>query len=57
VHVLFLLVSPSDEPESHLQCLRWIAGLARNSDFRRFLLDAETGDAIRDLLLEMGAEK
>ncbi len=57
VHVLFLLVSPSDEPESHLQCLRWIAGLARNADFRRFLLDAGDGDAIRDLLLEMGAEK
>ena len=57
VHVLFLLVSPSDETESHLQCLRWIAGLARNADFRRFLLDAGDGDAIRDLLLEMGAEK
>ena len=57
VHVLFLLVSPSDEPESHLPCLRWIAGLARNADFRRFLLDAGDGDAIRDLLLEMGAEK
>ncbi|MGC6486662.1 MAG: PTS sugar transporter subunit IIA [Planctomycetota bacterium] len=56
VHVLFLLVSPTDEPESHLQCLRWIAGLARDTDFRRFLLDAEGGDAIRDLLLEMSGE-
>lgn len=56
VHVLFLLVSPSNEPESHLQCLRWIAGLARNADFRRFLLDAEGDDAIRDLLLEMSGK-
>lgn len=56
VHVLFLLVSPADEPESHLQCLRWIAGLARDTDFRRFLLDAEGGGAIRDLLLEMCGE-
>jgi len=56
VHVLFLLVSPTDEPESHLQCLRWIAGLARDPDFRRFLLDAESGDAIRELLLEMSGE-
>ena len=53
VHVAFLLVSPSDEPDAHLQCLRWIAGLARNADFRRFLLDAEGDDAIRDLLVEM----
>ncbi|MFN3244648.1 MAG: PTS sugar transporter subunit IIA [Planctomycetota bacterium] len=57
VHVLFLLVSPSGEPESHLQCLRWIAGLARSADFRRFLLDAESGDAIRDLLLEMSGKE
>lgn len=56
VHVLFLLVSPTSEPESHLQCLRWIAGLARNADFRRFLLDAEGERAIRDLLLEMSSE-
>ena len=57
VHVLFLLVSPTDEPESHLQCLRWIAGLARNADFRRFLLDADGEGAIRDLLLEMSGKE
>ncbi len=53
VHVLFLLVSPAAEPENHLQCLRWIAGLARNADFRRFLLDARDADAMRELLREM----
>lgn len=57
VHVLFLLVSPADEPESHLQCLRWIAGLARNVDFRRFLLDADDDGAIRELLLEMSGKE
>ena len=56
VHVLFLLVSPSDEPEVHLQCLRWIAGLARNSDFRRFLLDAADPAAMRELLRELSAK-
>jgi len=56
VQILFFLVSPVDEPEVHLQCLRWIAGLARNADFRRFLLDAPTKDAMRDLLREMGNE-
>ena len=56
VHILFLLVSPADEPETHLQCLRWIAGLARNADFRRFLLDADGDKAMRDLLLEMSGD-
>jgi mannitol/fructose-specific phosphotransferase system IIA component (Ntr-type) len=53
VQVLFLLVSPAAEPENHLQCLRWIAGLARNADFRRFLLDARDAVAMRELLREM----
>lgn len=56
VHVVFLLVSPADEPENHLQCLRWVAGLARNADFRRFLQDAKDVDAIRDLLREMSGK-
>lgn len=56
VHALFLLVSPASEPEAHLQCLRWIAGLARNADFRRFLLDARDAAAMRDLLREMSAK-
>ena len=53
VHIVFLLVSPADEPESHLQCLRWIAGLARNPDFRRFFMDAADAKAVRELLREM----
>jgi nitrogen PTS system EIIA component len=56
VHVVFLLVSPANEPENHLQCLRWVAGLARNADFRRFLQDAKDVDAIRDLLREMSGK-
>jgi mannitol/fructose-specific phosphotransferase system IIA component (Ntr-type) len=56
VHVFFMLVSPTNDPEAHLQCLRWIASLARNSDFRRFLLDAGCEDAMRDLLLEMSVK-
>ncbi len=56
VHVVFLLVSPADAPEGHLQCLRWIAGLARSADFRRFLLDAKDGPGMRDLLREMSGK-
>jgi mannitol/fructose-specific phosphotransferase system IIA component (Ntr-type) len=36
VSILFFVASPSGDPESHLQCLRWISSLARNADFRRF---------------------
>jgi len=53
VHIVFLLVSPADEPEAHLRCLRWIATLARSADFRRFLLDAADVEAMRELLREM----
>ncbi|MFM1871126.1 MAG: hypothetical protein RL398_548 [Planctomycetota bacterium] len=53
VTIIFLLVSPVGEPELHLQCLRWISTLARNADFRRFLLDAEGESAMRDVLREM----
>ena len=56
VHTVFLLVSPASEPEAHLQCLRWIAGLARSADFRRFLADAKDGEAMRDLLREMSGK-
>lgn len=57
VSILFLLVSPKDEPETHLQCLRWIATLARNTDFRRFFVDARDEAAMRDLLREMAPKE
>jgi len=53
VHIVFLLVSKAGEAEQHLACLRWISTLARSSDFRRFLLDAEDEAGMRDLLTEM----
>jgi mannitol/fructose-specific phosphotransferase system IIA component (Ntr-type) len=53
VHIIFLLVSKAAEAERHLACLRWISSLARSSDFRRFLLDAQDEAAMRDLLVEM----
>ena len=57
VNILFLLVSPKTEPEVHLQCLRWIATLARSADFRRFFLDARDEQAMRDLLREMAPKE
>src|SRR5690606_20918103 len=40
VHCVFLVVAPKDAAAEHLQLLRWISGLARNADFRRFLKSA-----------------
>ncbi|MGE3172947.1 MAG: PTS sugar transporter subunit IIA [Planctomycetota bacterium] len=53
VSIMFLVISSAADPEAHLQCLRWISTLARNADFRRFLLDADDGDSMRELLREL----
>lgn len=53
VHTVFLILAPKDAAEEHLQLLRWISGLARNADFRRFLKNAADEDEMRDLLREM----
>jgi mannitol/fructose-specific phosphotransferase system IIA component (Ntr-type) len=53
VQIVFLLVSPANEPELHLRCLRWISTLARSADFRRFLVDAKDDTGMRELLREM----
>jgi mannitol/fructose-specific phosphotransferase system IIA component (Ntr-type) len=53
VHTLFLVMGPADDPESHLQVLRWASSLARSADFRRFVLSATSEAEIRDLLEEM----
>lgn len=53
VRTFFLIVAPADQADAHLEALRWISTLARNADFRRFVLLAESADEIRDLLREM----
>lgn len=58
VHVLFTVLRPDKpteghDPERHLEMIRWIARLARSSDFRAFALQAKTRTALVDLLKEM----
>ncbi len=53
VHTVFFLVAPKDAAESHLRLLRWISGLARNPDFRRFVQSARSEADIRALLRQM----
>jgi len=45
--------SPAHDPERHLDMMRWIAKLARESDFRRFATSARTKTELVGLLKEM----
>ena len=57
VHTVFLLVGPANQAEAHLRSLRWIASLARNADFRRFVRNASGEAEIRALLHEMSSSE
>lgn len=56
VHILFLIVSPPDEQEQHLEGLRWVSKLVRNRDFCTFFKRAENVREVQGLLREMGDE-
>lgn len=55
VHIFFMILAPEDSADDHLRALRWISSLARNADFRRFVLSAGSEADLRDLLREMSA--
>ena len=52
VHIFFLLISPSDQPDEHLQALKATAQQLRKDNFCRFLKQATTVDEIKQLLEE-----
>jgi len=52
VHVFFLLVSPPDRPAEHLKAMENIFRNAQKEHWRRFLKQAETVEAIWELLVE-----
>jgi mannitol/fructose-specific phosphotransferase system IIA component (Ntr-type) len=60
VHILFTIIRPESksethDPERHLEMLRWISRLSRDSDFRRFAVRVKTKTELVDLLKEMSA--
>lgn len=55
VNTVFFVLAPENKADEHLQVLRWVSGLARNADFRRFVKNAGSGEEIRDLLHEMSS--
>lgn len=52
VHLFFLLVSPQNRPGDHLLALENISQQVHDDMFCRFLKQAETVDAVKDLLDE-----
>jgi mannitol/fructose-specific phosphotransferase system IIA component (Ntr-type) len=55
VHAVFLLLSPASMAEEHLAALRFIASVARNPDFLRFVKRTRSPQDARALLEEMGS--
>jgi PTS system fructose-specific IIA component/PTS system nitrogen regulatory IIA component len=52
VHVVFLLLSPEDRPEEHIDAMECIFGVLTQDKFRRFLRQARTAQEIWGLLEE-----
>ena len=52
--LFFLLVSPASHPSLHLRWLAHIAGLLKNADFRRDILEAESAE---DVLARIAREE
>lgn len=57
VYLVFLLLSPPDKPDAHLQAMEKIFRQVNKDQFRSFLRQAETEDAMWDLFLEEERQK
>jgi mannitol/fructose-specific phosphotransferase system IIA component (Ntr-type) len=52
VYSIFLLLSPDNQPQQHLQAMNIVFSNLQKDMFRRFLRQAATREAITDLLDE-----
>ncbi|MBN2559960.1 MAG: PTS sugar transporter subunit IIA [Phycisphaerae bacterium] len=52
VYIVVLLLSPVDHPDEHLQAMENIFRHLQRDNFRRFLRQSETTEAIMDLIRE-----
>jgi mannitol/fructose-specific phosphotransferase system IIA component (Ntr-type) len=50
VYSVFLLLSPASNPDKHLQAMETIFKNLQKDDFRRFLRQAQTKEAIIDAI-------
>lgn len=52
VFTVVLLLSPADDPDTHLAAMERIFRHLQRDNFRRFLRQAETKEAMRELIVE-----
>ncbi len=52
VYSVILLLSPTDDPDRHLQAMEIIFRNLQKDDFRRFLRQAQTVEDIREVILD-----
>lgn len=52
VHIVFLIISPADQPEEHLRAMDLIFRHLQHEKFRRFLRQSDGADKVYDLLKE-----
>ncbi len=57
VYSVVLLLSPIDKPDEHLQAMENIFSNLQKDNFRRFLRQATTAEAIQDLLHEADTQQ
>lgn len=57
VFSVFLLLSPQDEPDRHLEAMEHVFGKLQDETFRKFLRQASTPAEAMDLLQETDAEQ
>ncbi len=57
VYSIVLLVSPKDKPDEHLKAMENIFSNLQKDNFRRFLRQATTAEAIKDLLHEADTQQ
>ncbi len=57
VHSVFLLLSPSERPEEHLQAMEVIFKNLSRDTFRRFLRQSQTVEEVRTLLDDADSQK
>lgn len=57
VYSIFLLLSPKNKPDDHLHAMENIFSNLQKDTFRRFLRQANTLEAVKDLLLEADSQQ
>ncbi len=52
VHIVFLIVSPEEQPDEHLRAMDLVFRHLQQERFRKFMLQSDSNDKVYDLLKE-----